>query len=80
MTLPSGLEVAERAAACVIADLVGSDYIARDQQGRRNLYRVRSHLGLKLPFVTDLEMQRTSFCADLYSRQQHLYGRCWGAT
>jgi DNA-binding MarR family transcriptional regulator len=54
--IATGLEITERAAQRIVADLVGSGYVVRGKSGRRNLYRVQSHLRLKLPFVSDLEV------------------------
>src|SRR6202453_4737872 len=35
----------------------GTGYLDREREGRRNVYRVRSHLPLRLPFQRDLDVK-----------------------
>jgi len=51
------LDITERAAQRIVADLVSTGYLDRERQGRRNVYRVRSHLPLRLPFQRDLDVK-----------------------
>jgi MarR family len=51
------LDITERAAQRIVADLVGTGYIEREREGRRNLYQVRTHLPLRLPFQRDLDIK-----------------------
>jgi hypothetical protein len=51
------LDITERAAQRIVADLVSTGYLDREREGRRNVYRVRSHLPLRLPFQRDLDIK-----------------------
>jgi predicted ArsR family transcriptional regulator len=51
------LDITERAAQRIVADLVSTGYIDREREGRRNLYQVRTHLPLRLPFQRDLDIK-----------------------
>ena len=51
------LDITERAAQRIVADLVSTGYLDREREGRRNIYRVRSHLPLRLPFQRDLDVK-----------------------
>jgi hypothetical protein len=51
------LEITERAAQRIVADLASTGYIDREREGRRNLYHVRTHLPLRLPFQRDLDIK-----------------------
>ena len=51
------LEITERAAQRIVADLVRTGYVDREREGRRNLYHVRTHLPLRLPFQRDLDIK-----------------------
>ena len=51
------LEITERAAQRIVADLASTGYIDREREGRRNLYHVRTHLPLRLPFQRDLDIR-----------------------
>ena len=54
--IASLLDITERAAQRIVADLVSTGYLDRDREGRRNVYRVRTHLPLRLPFQRDLDV------------------------
>ena len=41
----------------IVADLASTGYIDREREGRRNLYHVRTHLPLRLPFQGDLDVR-----------------------
>ena len=51
------LEITERAAQRIVADLASTGYIDREREGRRNLYHVTTHLPLRLPFQRDLDVK-----------------------
>jgi predicted ArsR family transcriptional regulator len=51
------LDITERAAQRIVADLVSTGYVDREREGRRNLYQVRTHLPLRLPFQRDLDIK-----------------------
>jgi len=51
------LEITERAAQRIVADLISTGYLDREREGRRNVYHVRSHLPLRLPFQRDLDVK-----------------------
>jgi hypothetical protein len=55
--IASLLDITERAAQRIVADLVSTGYLDRDREGRRNVYRVRTHLPLRLPFQRDLDVK-----------------------
>src|ERR1700719_262906 len=57
------LDITERAAQRIVADLVRVGYIDRQREGRRNIYQVKTHLPLRLPFHRDLDIK--SFLAIL---------------
>jgi DNA-binding IclR family transcriptional regulator len=51
------LDITERAAQRIVADLVSTGYLDREREGRRNVYRVTTHLPLRLPFQRDLDVR-----------------------
>jgi DNA-binding MarR family transcriptional regulator len=51
------LDITERAAQRVVTDLVSTGYLDRRREGRRNVYQVRTHLPLRLPFARDLDVK-----------------------
>jgi predicted ArsR family transcriptional regulator len=51
------LEITERAAQRIVADLAETGYLDRERDGRRNVYQVKSHLPLRLPFQRDLDIK-----------------------
>ena len=55
--IASLLDITERAAQRIVADLVATGYLEREREGRRNVYRVKSHLPLRLPFQRDLDIK-----------------------
>lgn len=50
------LNITERATQRIVADLAKAGYIAREREGRRNLYSVRTHLPLGLPMQRDTDI------------------------
>lgn len=50
------LDITERAAQRIVADLVTAGYLNREREGRRNVYQVREHLTLMLPFKNDVDV------------------------
>jgi hypothetical protein len=51
------LDITERAAQRVVADLISTGYLYRHREGRRNAYQVKTHLPLRLPFARDLDVK-----------------------
>jgi hypothetical protein len=51
------LDITERAAQRIVADLISAEYLDRERVGRRNVYHVRTHLPLRLPFQRDLDVK-----------------------
>jgi hypothetical protein len=51
------LDITERAAQRIVADLISTGYLDREREGRRNVYHVRTHLPLRLPFQRDLDVK-----------------------
>jgi predicted ArsR family transcriptional regulator len=51
------LDITERAAHGIVSDLVSTGYLDRKREGRRNVYHVRTHRPLRLPFQCDLEVK-----------------------
>jgi DNA-binding MarR family transcriptional regulator len=51
------LDITERAAHGIVADLVSTGYLNREREGRRNVYHVRTHLPLRLRFQRDLKVE-----------------------
>lgn len=50
------LDITERAAQRLVADLVESGYVERERVGRRNLYRVQTDFRLSLPNQRDIDL------------------------
>lgn len=50
------VDITERAAQRIVADLVGAGYVERTREGRRNLYSVRTDLPIALPTHRDVEL------------------------
>ena len=50
------LDITERAAQRIVADLVRAGYVDRERTGRRNLYSVRDDLPLGLPTQRDIDI------------------------
>jgi hypothetical protein len=55
--IASLLDITERAAQRIVADLATTGYIDRHREGRRNVYHVKNHLPLRLPFQRDLDVK-----------------------
>jgi len=55
--IASLLDITERAAQRIVADLVSTGYLDREREGRRNVYHIRTHLPLRLPFQRDLDVK-----------------------
>ena len=51
------LDITERAAQRIVGDLISTGYLDREREGRRNVYHVRTHLPLRLPFQRDLDVK-----------------------
>jgi len=54
--IAAALDITERATQRIVADLVAAGYIDKEKRGRRNVYHVRMHLPLRLPFGNDLNV------------------------
>jgi MarR family len=50
------LNITERAAQRIVADLVRAGYVQRERDGRRNRYRVRTELPLTLPIRHEIQV------------------------
>jgi DNA-binding IclR family transcriptional regulator len=50
------LDITERAAQRIVADLSNAGYIDREREGRRNVYSLKTGLPLHLPFQDDLDI------------------------
>jgi DNA-binding transcriptional ArsR family regulator len=50
------LDITERAAQRIVADLSNAGYIDREREGRRNVYSLKTGLPLHLPFQEDLDI------------------------
>jgi predicted DNA-binding transcriptional regulator len=55
--IASLLDITERAARRVVADLTKSGYLDREKDGRRSVYRVKTDLPLHLPFQRDRDIK-----------------------
>jgi hypothetical protein len=55
--IASTVDITERAAQRIVADLIGSGYVERNRDGRRNSYTVRSDLPIALPNQRDVDLQ-----------------------
>lgn len=54
--IAAAIDITERAAQRIVADLVEAGYIARTRVGRRNVYAVRPDLRIALPNQRDLDL------------------------
>jgi predicted ArsR family transcriptional regulator len=50
------VQITERAAQRIVADLIDSGYVERSRDGRRNLYTVRRDLPIELPQRRDIDL------------------------
>jgi predicted transcriptional regulator len=48
--------ITERAAHRIVSELAGAGYISRKRQGRRNQYKIRSHLPLPDPLAREQKL------------------------
>ena len=48
--------ITERAAQRIVADLIAAEYVARERDGRRNAYTVRTDLSIGLPSQRDIDL------------------------
>jgi hypothetical protein len=48
--------ITERAAQRIVADLIASEYVSRERDGRRNRYTVRTDLSINLPSQRDIDL------------------------
>ncbi len=54
--IASDVQITERAAQRIVADLVEAGYLDRERVGRRNRYRVRASLPISLPSRRDIDL------------------------
>ena len=54
--IAAGVQITERAAQRIVADLIGSGYLKRERVGRRNRYTVRAGLPVSLPAQRDVDL------------------------
>jgi winged helix DNA-binding protein len=50
------VDITERAAQRIVADLVEAEYVTRTREGRRNTYAVRTDLPIALPNQRDVDL------------------------
>jgi predicted MarR family transcription regulator len=50
------IDITERAAQRIVADLIDGEYVTRTRNGRRNQYSVRTELPLALPNQRDVDL------------------------
>ena len=55
--IAASLDVTERTAHSIVADLCASGYVAKTREGRRNRYNVNGHAPVRLPLPRDLAIQ-----------------------
>lgn len=51
------VQITERAAQRILADLIDAGYVARTRMGRRNNYDVRTDLSITLPDQRDVDLR-----------------------
>lgn len=54
--IAADVQITERAAQRIVAELIESGYIDRERTGRRNRYTVRTGLPVSLPAQRDIEL------------------------
>ena len=54
--IATDVQITERAAQRIVADLVDSGYVDRERVGRRNRYTVRTSLLISLPAQRDVDL------------------------
>jgi len=50
------VDITERAAQRIVAELIGHGYVSRTREGRRNHYRVRADLPVAVPTARDVAL------------------------
>jgi DNA-binding transcriptional ArsR family regulator len=54
--IAASVDITERAAQRIVADLVEAGYVDRAREGRRNVYTVRRDLPIALPAQRDIDL------------------------
>jgi hypothetical protein len=54
--IASAIDITERAAQRIVADLIAAEYASCRRNGRRNVYTVRTDLPLALPNQRDIDL------------------------
>lgn len=54
--IAANVQITERAAQRIVADLIEAGYVDRVREGRRNLYTVRMDLPITLPSQRDIDL------------------------
>jgi DNA-binding MarR family transcriptional regulator len=54
--IAANVQITERAAQRIVADLVGAGYLDRERVGRRNRYTIRASLPISLPAQRDVDL------------------------
>jgi DNA-binding MarR family transcriptional regulator len=54
--IAADVQITERAAQRIIADLIGAGYLDRERVGRRNRYTIRTSLPISLPARRDIDL------------------------
>jgi predicted transcriptional regulator len=54
--IAADVQITERAAQRIVADLIESGYLDRERVGRRNHYKLRTGLAISLPAQRDIDL------------------------
>jgi hypothetical protein len=54
--IAADLQITERAAQRIVADLIQAGYLDREREGRRNRYTIRAGLPISLPARRDIDL------------------------
>jgi DNA-binding IclR family transcriptional regulator len=54
--IATSVDITERAAQRIVADLIDAGYVDRTRVGRRNVYTVRTDLRVSLPAARDVDL------------------------
>jgi DNA-binding transcriptional ArsR family regulator len=54
--IAAAVQITERAAQRIVADLVDANYVERAREGRRNYYTIRTDLPIALPIQRDIDV------------------------
>jgi MarR family len=67
------VDITERAAQRIVSDLIGTGYVTRIRDGRRNVYTVRTDLPVALPSRRDIDLNSLlSVLLPAYQRREEM--------